>query len=131
MNARQKIAIDRPLHNDLGVTAISSVDGVGIITVKLKEYVLNPHGFFHGGVIYLLSDICAYYGLLSVLDESTDAVTHDIQVSVMKSAKLNDLVKFESKVVRLGSRVCFLETVATVAGKTIATAKITKSLIDI
>lgn len=74
MDARVRKAVDRELHKNLGMNPISSEDGVGIITIKLEEYALNPHGVFHGGIIYLICDVCAYFGLLSILDEGLDAV---------------------------------------------------------
>ena len=73
MDARVRKAVDRELHKNLGMNPISSEDGVGIITIKLEEYALNPHGVFHGGIIYLICDVCAYFGLLSILDEGLDA----------------------------------------------------------
>jgi uncharacterized protein (TIGR00369 family) len=131
MDIRLKKNINHPLHKDLGVESISSNDGVGIISIKLNEYVMNPDGLFHGGVIYLLCDVCAYSGLVSILDSNLTAVTHDIQVSIMKSAKVGDRAEFKSRVVRLGRRLCFLEVVVTVGDVVIATAKITKSIISI
>ena len=130
MDARVRKAVDRELHKNLGMNPISSEDGVGTITIKLEEYALNPHGVFHGGIIYLICDVCAYFGLLSILDEGLDAVTHDIQVSILRSAKLGDVVEFESKVIRLGKRLAFLETTATSGGEVIATSKITKSIMN-
>lgn len=129
VNQRLKKNIDHPLHKDLGIESISAKNGVGIISVTLNTYAMNPDGRFHGGVIYLLCDVCAYSGLVSVLDADMDAVTHDIQVSIMKSAKVGDVVRFESKIVRLGKRLCFLEVVATLGDKVLATAKVTKSIL--
>ena len=48
---------------------------------------------------------CVFVGLWLLyvtIDDNADA--HDIQVSVMRSAKLGDVVRFESKIVRLGRR---------------------------
>lgn len=129
MNQRVQKIIDHPLHQYLGVRSISSREGAGTLSIDVSKNVLNPAGAFHGGVIYILCDVCAYAGLLSLLDEKTEAVTHDIQVSVMSSAKLGDVVEFKSKVVRLGRRICFIEVAAKVKDKIIATAKVTKSII--
>lgn len=131
MDARLKRNIDHPLHKDLGIESISSEGGVGVISLRLSEYVMNPDGLLHGGVIYLLCDVCAYSGLLSILDRDLTAVTHDIQVSIMQSARVGDMAEFKSRVVRLGRRLCFLEVVVTAGDAVIATAKITKSIISI
>ena len=128
MKDRLNIILKHPLHNFLGVTSISSDAGRGALSVTLTENVINPAGALHGGVIYSLCDVCAYGGLLSLLDEKTEAVTHDIQISVMRSAKLADVVDFQSEVVKMGKSVCFLDVKVTVAGEIIASARVTKSI---
>lgn len=130
MNSRLEKVINHPLHKQLGISCIESREGCGHFSIRVSESSLNPAGALHGGVIYLLCDVCAYAGLLSLIDEQTEAVTHDIQVSVMRSAKLGDKVHFDSNVVRLGKRICFIEIVATIGNNVIATAKVTKSMIS-
>ncbi|MBU1195610.1 MAG: PaaI family thioesterase [Proteobacteria bacterium] len=129
MNQRIQKVINHPLHQYLGVRSINTKEGAGTFSIEVSRNVLNPAGAFHGGVIYFLCDVCAYAGLLSLLDDKTEAVTHDIQVSVMSSAKLKDIVEFNSKIIRLGRRLCFIEVTAMVKDKIIATAKITKSIL--
>jgi acyl-coenzyme A thioesterase PaaI-like protein len=68
-------------------------------------------------------------GLLSRLPADQHAVTHDIHVSVLRSAALGDLVEFDSRIVQLGRRLCFSEVVVQAGGRTIATARVTKSLV--
>lgn len=128
MNTRLKKVINHPLHRRLGITDIESEGGVGRFSIEVNEDSLNPGGMFHGGVLYLLCDVCAYAGMLSRMDELTEAVTHDIQVSVMRPAKLGDRIEFKSRVVRQGKRLCFIEVEATVDGDILGTAKVTKSM---
>ena len=129
MNERLTKVINHPLHRHLGVTDIKSASGRGEIVLTITENTANPGGYFHGGVIYLLCDVCAYGGLLSLLDKYTEAVTHDIQVSVMQAMRIGDRVEFRSEVVRLGARICFIDVKVTSSDKIIATARITKSLL--
>ena len=129
MNERLKTVIRHPLHRHLGVNGIKSESGHGEIVLTITENAVNPAGFFHGGVIYLLCDVCAYGGLLSLLDDNTEAVTHDIQVSVMKAVEMGDVVEFRSEVVKMGARLCFIDVRVSSAGEIIATARITKSLL--
>ena len=129
MNERLSKVINHPLHRHLGVTGIKSVSGRGEIELTITENAANPAGFFHGGVIYLLCDVCAYGGLLSLLDDHTEAVTHDIQVSVMQAMRIGDRVEFRSEVVKLGARICFIDVKMTSSDKVIATARVTKSLL--
>ncbi len=130
MDPRLEKVINHPLHQQLGVTHITSEAGVGRFSIDVNQHATNPAGVLHGGVVYLLSDVCAYAGLLSLLDDTTEAVTHDIQVSVMRPASLGQTVEFESRVVRLGKRLCFIEVVARVEEKVLATAKVTKSVLS-
>ncbi|SHL29828.1 uncharacterized domain 1-containing protein [Desulfatibacillum alkenivorans DSM 16219] len=129
MSKRLREVISNPLHVFLGVTDIQSENGCGEIILTINKNVINPQGTLHGGIIYTLSDVCAYAGLLSLLDDDTEAVTHDIQVSVMRSAMLGDEIRFKSEVIKRGRSICFLQTKVTLGEKIIATAKITKSLI--
>lgn len=76
-----------------------------------------------------MSDVCAYAALLSRMDDETEAVTHDIQVSVMRPAALGDIVTFSADVTKPGRRISFMDVRVTVADKLIATARVTKSMI--
>jgi uncharacterized protein (TIGR00369 family) len=129
MNQRLKKVLGLPLHRELGVTSIVSVDGRGTMDVTVNGKMVNVNGILHGGVVYLLCDVCAYGGLVSMLDDDTEAVTHDIHVSVMKSAREGDRVTFTSEVVRFGRTICFIDVKAAVGDQVIASARITKSIL--
>ena len=129
MNPRLQNVLNHPLHQFLGVADIHSADGQGEIRITVTDELVNPAGIFHGGVVYVLSDVCAYAGLLSLLEDSEEAVTHDLHVSVLRPAKLGDEVVFRSDVVKRGRQLCFLDVTASVNEKVIATARVTKSII--
>jgi uncharacterized protein (TIGR00369 family) len=121
--------IDLPLHRLLGLHEVQSREGAGHLAIAVSALTLSPAGGFHGGVIYLLSDVCAMIGLLSKLPADQHAVTHDIHVSVMRTAAMGDRVTFDSRITQLGRRLCFCEVVVQSGEKTLATARVTKSLI--
>lgn len=129
MNERLEKVLQHPLHQHLGIEFIDSEKGIGRLGITVGGNNLNPAGALHGGVVYLLSDVCAYSGLLSLLDDTTEAVTHDIQVSVLRGAAPGDRVEFRSEVVKLGRSLCFIDVKASVADKVIALARVTKSLV--
>ncbi|MFZ5564324.1 MAG: PaaI family thioesterase [Thermodesulfobacteriota bacterium] len=129
MNDRLRKVVEHPLHRFLGVTDIASEGGRGEMVLTITKNVVNPAGIFHGGVIYLLCDVCAYGGLISLMEADMDAVTHDIQVSVMRSLKLGDVVEFKSEVVKFGTRLCFIDVKVTSSGQPVASARITKSIL--
>ncbi len=128
MNDRLNAIPEHPFHQFLGVTSITSDKGCGALSVTLTENVINSAGILHGGAIYVLCDVCAYGGLVSLLDENTAAVTHDIQISVMRSARLGDVVDFRSEVVKMGKSVCFIDVKVTVSGEIIASARVIKTI---
>ena len=130
MNPRLQTVLSHPLHQFLGVADIHSNDGHGEIRITVTDQLINPAGLFHGGVVYVLSDVCAYAGLLSLLSDNEEAVTHDLHVSVLRPAMLGDEVVFRSEVVKRGRQLCFLNVTATVDDKIIATARVTKSIIS-
>lgn len=131
LQQRLEAVRNHPLHRHLGITDISSEDGKGRLLASVGENAVNPAGKYHGGVVYMLCDICAYCGLLSRLEDNTDAVTHDIQISILAGAERGDEVIFESEVIKLGRRLAFLETRARAGDRLIATAKVTKSLLSV
>lgn len=118
-----------PLHEYLGVWGLEARDGRSRLRVPVTEHTANPAGVLHGGVVYALCDVAAYAALLSVLDPSQEAATHDIHVSVMQPARKGDTVSITSRLVRRGKRLAFLESEAAVGDEVIATASITKSIL--
>jgi len=128
--ARLQPLVDHPLHRALGIEDVRSQDGAGHLAIVVGGISCSPVGGLHGGVIYLLSDVCAMVGLLSRLPAGAHAVTHDIQVSVMRSAALGERVSFQSHIVQLGRRLCFCEVLVRSGERTLATAKVTKSLLQ-
>ena len=131
MNERILQVINHPLHRHLGVTCARSEDGRGSFCFTVGDTTVNPAGALHGGVLYLLCDVCAYMGLLSSLSGDLEAVTHDIHVSVLRGAARGDTVEMASHILKKGKNLCFIDVTATVSGQPIATARITKSLIRI
>jgi uncharacterized protein (TIGR00369 family) len=129
MHDRIKQIFEHPLHQYMGVTDIKADQGEGFVSFQVVEHLLSPAGALHGGVLYTLCDVCAYVGLLSILDADQEAVTHDIHLSMMRSAKAGDRVTIGSRIVKKGGSLCFIDVSAMVAGDVVATARVTKSLI--
>ncbi|ERJ20473.1 Putative esterase protein [Salinisphaera shabanensis E1L3A] len=130
MDQRLEQVIAHPLHQHLGIETIESESGKARLSIVVGDNVINPAGVFHGGVLYLLCDVCAYAGLLSQLGAHTEAVTHDIHVSVMRGARAGEVVVFESNPVRVGRRIAFIDVSARVDERLIASARVTKTLLD-
>ena len=129
MQQRVETVLKHPLHRYLGLDYIDSDQGEATLGFVVNENTLNPAGVLHGGVVYTLCDVCAYAGLLSMLGEDEEAVTHDIHISALRSAKLGDAVKIRSSLIKRGRTLCFIDVTAEVEGKLIATARVTKSIL--
>jgi uncharacterized protein (TIGR00369 family) len=119
------------LHQFFGISDWYSKDGQARLSIKVNASTANPNGMLHGGVIYALCDVSAYIALLGILPPNMDAVTHDIHVSVLRPVHASQKVTFNAKVIKPGKRICFIESVAMVEDRVIATAGITKSLVDL
>ena len=116
-------------HRFLGVFDWYSNAGEGKLSIIVNENSANPNGVLHGGVIHSLCDVCASMALLEILPENTDAVTHDIHVSILRPAPLNKKVTFHANIIKQGKRICFVDSKALIENKMIATACVTKSII--
>lgn len=119
-----------PLHRHLGIENIRSDNGEGALEFDAGEALINATGVLHGGVIYMVLDICAYAGMFSVLPPDRVAVTHDIHVSVMRPVMMGDRVRVTSKTLKMGRTLCFLEAFAHVNDRIVAKGTVTKSLIE-
>ena len=96
--------IDHPLHRLLGLEACRSHDGAGHLAITVSAINSSPAGGLHGGVVYLLTDVCAMLGLMSRPPADQHAVTHDIPVSVVPSAGPVDPVRFQPAITPLWPR---------------------------
>lgn len=131
MKQRLEAVLNHPLHSYLGVTGIDSADGEAILNFEITQNTINPAGVLHGGVVYALCDVCAYAGLLSLLTDREEAVTHDIHVSAMRSAVLGENVTLASTLIKRGRSLCFIDVEARVETRLIATARVTKSILTV
>ena len=128
-NSRLAAVIQHPYHQYLGLTDFDSKNGRGKLRLMVSKKLINPAGALHGGVVYAVLDVVAYTALCSQLSEDKEAATHDIHVSVMRPAQLGDVLEFSAEVEKLGRSLAFLTATATVSGKTVASARITKSIL--
>jgi uncharacterized protein (TIGR00369 family) len=119
-----------PLHKHLGVRVLDSSDGQSLVELPVSAVSANPSNVLHGGIIYTVCDIAAYVALLTMLAPAESAVTHDLHVSCLRPAPIGTLVRFEGKVVQRGKRLAFVDVTATLEGKVIATARVTKSIVS-
>src|SRR5690606_15300590 len=121
---------NNPLSRFVNIHDLQSANGEGSLWFTVNSNTCNPNQKLHGGILYAMSDVCAFIALASLLPENRDAVTHDIQVSVMRAASEGDQLHFKAKVSKLGRRIAFINTQVIKGDSLIAEARVTKSLVD-
>lgn len=127
-SARQQMVLDVPLHRHLGLTFEACADGVASARFDVGPQHIG-FGGLHGGVLYTLMDAVAMLALLTRLGPAQHAVTHDLHVSLMRSAAPGARVLLEGRIVRLGRTIAFIDVTARVDDSVIATGRLTKSLV--
>lgn len=138
VSERRRIATERilahPLHAACGLEVLASAGGQSEIRFAVNDFSGNVIGTLHGGVLYAMADVAAFMALLSVIPEGRHGVTADIQVNVLRAARLGEQVLLRGKVDRLGRGLANMRAEAFVLSaegeKLIATASVNKALID-
>lgn len=119
-----------PLHQFVGVRDIQASEGRSRVLLEVEDNAINPASMLHGGVVYTLCDVAAYTALLSILPTDREAVTHNIAISILRPAKYGARIVFTAEVVKLGRTLCFIQVKACEDDTIIASASVTKSIID-
>jgi uncharacterized protein (TIGR00369 family) len=125
------LVCELPFHKHLGVRVLGASDGQSLVELPVSASNANPSAVLHGGIIYTACDIAAYVALLTMLSPAEGAVTHDLHVSCLRPAPLESVVRFEGKVLQRGKRIAFVDVTAMVENKVIATARVTKSIVNL
>jgi uncharacterized protein (TIGR00369 family) len=128
-NARVQAVLDIPLHRFLGVRLLDSANPAAGISFPVGEAAQNQAAVLHGGVVTALLDVASYLALLPHLDDAEHAVTHDMTVSLLRPVSAAEQVAVVGGVLRRGRAVAFMRAEATVNGRIVAAAQVTKSIV--
>ncbi|MDP9392196.1 MAG: PaaI family thioesterase [Actinomycetota bacterium] len=129
--ARVQAVLDIPLHRFLGVRLLDPGDPAAGISFPVGEAAQNQAAVLHGGVVTALLDVASYLALLPHLDDAEHAVTHDLSVSLLRPVGADERVAVVGGVLRRGRALAFLRAEATVEGRTVAAAQVTKSIVPV
>jgi uncharacterized protein (TIGR00369 family) len=127
--ARVQAVLDIPLHRFLGVRLLDPGNPAAGIAFPVGVAAQNQAAVLHGGVVTALLDVASYLALLPHLDDAEHAVTHDLSVSLLRPVGAEETVAVVGDVLRRGRAVAFLRAEATVDGRTVAAAQVTKSIV--
>lgn len=118
-----------PFHRFLGIEVVSFGAGHGEIHMPVTDNVRNLTGAVHGGIYYVLCDICCTLAFLTVLSEDDFCVTHDINSSVMAATFEGDLIA-RARVLKKGKRLGFVECLINDSkGRLVAVGRVTKTVL--
>ncbi|MDG1483764.1 MAG: PaaI family thioesterase [Myxococcota bacterium] len=120
-----------PLHKQLGFRIHSAAEGACEARCTIGAAHLNFGGVVHGGVMYLLLDVTAYCAAVTLLPDNTNATTHDIHVSMMRPTPPGAELHLRAVVKKAGRSLYFIDVEATVEGRPVASARVTKSLVSL
>ena len=95
-----------------------------------SESAQGREGQLNGGVLSLLLDATAYLALEPSLGPDEDAVSHDLHISMLRSVMVGQRVDLRGELVQRGRRVAFVNSEARVDGRLVATARITKTIVQ-
>lgn len=100
------------------------------------RFVVGPNtegrpGTLNGGVISVLLDAVAYLALAPTLAPGETALSHDLHISLLRGVAVGQTVELVGRVVQQGRRVAFLDATASVEGTPVATARITKTVVQV
>ncbi|MBK6274469.1 MAG: PaaI family thioesterase [Saprospirales bacterium] len=111
-----------PLMDWMTAEALEAEEGLVKMRFTVKEYMLNPIKIIHGGVLAtMLDELMGAAGFL--MNRPVGYATINMNVDFLHSAKLNEILIGEGKVVRAGKTVMHTEAKITNAdGKVVAKA---------
>ncbi|KAJ8911949.1 hypothetical protein NQ315_012760 [Exocentrus adspersus] len=91
------------------VKIISIGNGNCTAELKISEEHSNVMGGLHGGLSATLVDMISTYGLFSHKYGEVPSVSVDLHTTFMKAARVGDIIEIDSKTVRVGKNLAFLE----------------------
>ncbi len=116
------------LHRDMGINFHLAHDGRSHLSFTVTPAMLTLAPALHAGYLYTACDLASYAALTSLLRHDEAGMTHDLHVSVMRSAGANDLIDIHAQVVKHGRTLAFIDARAQAGDRLLATARVTKSL---
>ena len=119
-----------PLHKYIGVKLVDKERRYLGCTFVVNPAIEGREGQLNGGILSLVLDAVAYLALEPELAENEDAVSHDLHISMLRSVTTGQTVHLKGELVQRGKRVAFVNAEARADGRLVATARITKSILQ-
>ena len=100
----KEIQFDYPILKYLGFVVMEAEEGYIKVEMKARRELLNPLGLLHGGVMAMLMDeLIGAAGW--TLNRPTHFVTINLNIDFLSSAREDEILVAEGKIVRPGKNV--------------------------
>ena len=119
-----------PLHRFIGARLLDPQHPEVGLTFTVHPGIEGRAGRLNFGAVSVIIDAAAYLALSPSLSAGEDAVSHDIHESVLRPVLSGQVVEVRGRLVQRGRRVAFVDVEASVEGQLIATARITKTIVE-
>lgn len=94
-----------------------SSEGVYRLALRIEERHLNNLGVAHGGILMTLADNAVGVAVARALVESAAVVTVSLNNEFLNSARLGDFVVAESRILKQGGRLLFVDCLLSVGDR--------------
>jgi len=128
--ARAGEAMAVPLQHALGAQLLDQGEPTVGAWFRVEHLATNGAGGLHAAALAAVLELAGYLALLPHLGVDEHAVTHAVATQLVAAAREGQRVEGRGEVDRRARRVAFLSVVATVEGRTIARAQLTKSIVE-
>ena len=125
------LVFDVPLVNLIGAVPVDEGDPSAGLAFEVTEQTLNAGGALHGGVLGTVLDLAAYLSVLPTMGVGQQAVTHAISASYLAGTELGATLFARGQLLRRTRRLAFTSATVTCDDRLIATASITKSIVEL
>ena len=112
MNTADKIAqsfASQSFMKTVGAQLDLVNDGKVIISVKLKEDMMQHHGFGHAGVTFSIGDSAAGYAALTKMEEHQEVLTSEMKIHLLSPAD-GKVLKAVGSVLKTGKRLIVVKS---------------------
>ncbi len=84
-------------------------DGKVIISVKLKQNMMQQHGFGHAGITFSIGDSAAGYAALTKMEEHQEVLTSEMKIHLLSPAD-GKILKAVGSVLKTGKRLIVVKS---------------------
>lgn len=114
----------------LGIEFIEMGDGCCRAKIEVRDELFHPGGVVHGGVAFSLADSTMATGLMAACGDGRQTSTIELKISFLAPVRAGTMF-CESRVVKMGKRVAFMEADVTVGEQVVAKATASFAILNL